>query len=296
MPLKRVRRHVYFVAGRRRTRGYYNEYVWEADYPLRLQASQPERSSNIVLEFRLSEIETDEFQSKVGSKLNGTLPIAIAYRRNGEVRVRAESTWLGSRAITCVPEVACAIGWRNCLDAAAGGLCEVFDGACGSLAQTRFDFGVCVLDGVHVGRVGRQEAAFGAHRGKRFDNAGDFVGRHVVHENDVALAERRREHARDVGEKSRAIQGTVDHIWCRDAIDAERRDQRQRFPMSVWNLGDETVTDRRAAVLPDHLRRHRRLVDEDETLSLELGLLGLQCGTRGRDVRPILLGCVQSFF
>ena len=49
-------------------------------------------------------------------------------------------------------------------------------------------------------------------------------------------------------------------------------------------------------MVPDHLRRDRRLVDEDEARRIELGLLGLQLGARGGDVRTILLGGVQSFF
>jgi len=48
--------------------------------------------------------------------------------------------------------------------------------------------------------------------------------------------------------------------------------------------------------MPDHLGRYRRLVDEDETWRIKLGLLGLQFGTRCSDIRPILFGGVQSFF
>ena len=48
--------------------------------------------------------------------------------------------------------------------------------------------------------------------------------------------------------------------------------------------------------MPDHLGRNRRLVDEDEARRIKLGLLGLQFGTRGSDIRTILFGGVQSFF
>jgi len=48
--------------------------------------------------------------------------------------------------------------------------------------------------------------------------------------------------------------------------------------------------------MPDHLGRNRRLVDEDETAGLKLGLLDLQLGTRCSDIRTILFGGVQSFF
>jgi hypothetical protein len=40
--------------------------------------------------------------------------------------------------------------------------------------------------------------------------------------------------------------------------------------------------------MPDHLGRNRRLVDEDEPWRNKLALLGLQFGTRGSDIRPIL--------
>jgi hypothetical protein len=46
----------------------------------------------------------------------------------------------------------------------------------------------------------------------------------------------------------------------------------------------------------DHLRRDRGLIDEDEARRIELRLLGLQRRALGGDVRPILLGGVQSFF
>jgi hypothetical protein len=46
----------------------------------------------------------------------------------------------------------------------------------------------------------------------------------------------------------------------------------------------------------DHLRRDRGLIDEDEARRTQLGLLGLQRGALGGDIRPILLGGVQSFF
>jgi hypothetical protein len=49
-------------------------------------------------------------------------------------------------------------------------------------------------------------------------------------------------------------------------------------------------------MVPDHFRRDRGLVDEDEPRRFELGLLGFQRRAPGGDVRAILLGGVQSFF
>jgi hypothetical protein len=48
--------------------------------------------------------------------------------------------------------------------------------------------------------------------------------------------------------------------------------------------------------VPDHLGRDRGLVDEDKARRIELGLLGFERSAFGGNVRPILLGGVQSFF
>jgi hypothetical protein len=48
--------------------------------------------------------------------------------------------------------------------------------------------------------------------------------------------------------------------------------------------------------VPDHLGRDCGLVDEDKARRIELGLLGFERSAFGGNVRPILLGGVQSFF
>lgn len=53
-------------------------YEWERDYPIRLQAAQPAGRSEFTLDFELSLDEVKQFKSKLGSSLNGTLPISIA--------------------------------------------------------------------------------------------------------------------------------------------------------------------------------------------------------------------------
>lgn len=73
------------VSGPQRRRREYHEYRWDYDYPLRLQTTKPNKSSNITLEFELSRQEIDEFEQEIGSRLNGTLPIAISYYRDRTV-------------------------------------------------------------------------------------------------------------------------------------------------------------------------------------------------------------------
>ena len=52
-------------------------YDWETDFPISLQTKVPNGESVFNLELQLSEIEIDEFEKEVHSKLNGTLPIEL---------------------------------------------------------------------------------------------------------------------------------------------------------------------------------------------------------------------------
>ena len=66
--------------------------------------------------------------------------------------------------------------------------------------------------------------------------------------------------------------------------------------MPVRHAGDKTLTARGTPVVADHLRRDRSLVDEDETLRIELGLFSFEDSALGSNVGTILLGGAQSFF
>jgi putative ATP-dependent endonuclease of the OLD family len=73
---------VRITGGRLRT--YYDSretYFWPYDFPISLQENQPNGESIFNLEFRLSDIEVDEFYKEVGSNLNGTLPIQLTLGR-----------------------------------------------------------------------------------------------------------------------------------------------------------------------------------------------------------------------
>ncbi|MCP1838904.1 hypothetical protein ACVIHI_008177 [Bradyrhizobium sp. USDA 4524] len=147
-----------------------------------------------------------------------------------------------------------------------------------------------------VGRVGRQITHAGADSLDRLADTGDLVSAQVVHEDDVALAQGRRQDLLDISQERGPIHCTVDDIGRREAIDAQRGDKRQRLPVTMGHARDEALTARRAPIVPDHLRRDRSLVDKDEARCTQLGLLGFQRGTLGSDVRSILLGGVQCFF
>jgi hypothetical protein len=67
--------------------------------------------------------------------------------------------------------------------------------------------------------------------------------------------------------------------------------------VSSLDHGDTgTLATMKTAVMPNHLRRDRRLVDEEEARCIELDLSGLRVSAPGGNVRTILLGGPQRFF
>ncbi|MFC5585483.1 ATP-dependent endonuclease [Nitratireductor kimnyeongensis] len=60
-------------------RGGYN---WERDYPLGLQSKRKHKPSSIVIEILLDQDEVEVFRNKIGSSLNGTLPIKIIFHKD----------------------------------------------------------------------------------------------------------------------------------------------------------------------------------------------------------------------
>ncbi|MBZ5604915.1 MAG: ATP-binding protein [Acidobacteriia bacterium] len=56
-------------------------YNWENDYPIALREAHPDGGSEFILEFELDKTELKAFQKKVGSNLNGNLPIKITFGR-----------------------------------------------------------------------------------------------------------------------------------------------------------------------------------------------------------------------
>jgi len=55
-------------------------FVWQRDFPVRLQEERPDGTSVLVLEFGLSDAERDEFREMVGSRLTGNLALRLRLR------------------------------------------------------------------------------------------------------------------------------------------------------------------------------------------------------------------------
>ena len=56
-------------------------YQWDRDFPLHLQEKNPSGKSQIILEFGLTDDEVEQFHSRIGSRLNGNLPLRVEIGR-----------------------------------------------------------------------------------------------------------------------------------------------------------------------------------------------------------------------
>ena len=99
-----------------------------------------------------------------------------------------------------------------------------------------------------------------------------------------------------MGHECCAIHCAVDDKGRCQAIDAQRGDRRQGFPVAVRDARNKALATRSATRIANHLGRHRRLIDEDELWRAQGPLLGFQLSPGGGDIRAILLGGVQRFF
>src|SRR5450432_2736243 len=91
--------------------------------------------------------------------------------------------------------------------------------------------------------------------------------------------------ARYCSKQGWSIHRAIDDIGRGHAIEPQGSDERQRLPVTVWHARDQPLAARTAAVVTDHFRRDRGLVNEHQARRLKRRLLGFQRGaaaTSGR--------------
>ena len=135
-----------------------------------------------------------------------------------------------------------------------------------------FELGEDLLDRVEVGAVGRQVEEAGAAGFDRFAHAGDLVGRKVVHDDDVARLERRRQGLLDIGKKALAVDGAVEDAGRGDPVVAQRGQEGGGLPVAVRHGSPRpAAAPLAAAVAPGHVGLGPGLVDEDQAFGLNAG-------------------------
>ena len=136
----------------------------------------------------------------------------------------------------------------------------------------------------------------GSGSSDRGTHSAAFVAAKVVHDDDVAWQQRGHEELRHVGKKTLAVNRAVEHARSRNAIVAQACEERQRLPVTMRNLRSQPLAARRAPMRTSHVGLGPGLVDEDETPGIKLSLMPPPSQPPARNVGPILLAGVQTFF
>jgi hypothetical protein len=129
-----------------------------------------------------------------------------------------------------------------------------------------------------------------------FPRVAHLVGRQVVHDDDVAVPQRRREQVLDVGDEGLAVHRPVEDHRRRNPVEPQAGHQRGRLPVAVRDRGAAALAPRAASAQARHPGARSGLVDEDEPGRVEVGLeLGPGLAARGY-VGARLLAGVRSLF
>lgn len=152
------------------------------------------------------------------------------------------------------------------------------------------------LDGVQIGRVGRQVKQPGAAVLDGFAHAWDLVAGEVVGDHDVAFSECRRENLADINEEGLAVHRPIQYPGCDDPVMAQAADKGGGLPMTPRDFADQSLPARTTAMRAGHLGVGTGFIQEDQLCRIKPALAALPGRSRRGDVRPILLGGVQGFF
>ena len=100
-------------------------------------------------------------------------------------------------------------------------------------SKQALELGEDLLDGVQIGAVGRQGEEARALRCDGFADALDLVGGQVVHDDDIAGGQGRREGLLDTGQEALAVDSAVEDAGRGDPVVAQRSQEGRGLPMAV---------------------------------------------------------------
>lgn len=170
------------------------------------------------------------------------------------------------------------------------------DGAFVGLSQHCFELGEDLLDRVQVWTVGRQEDQVRASLTDGLAYSFALVAAEVVHDHDVALAQRGRQDLFDIGQEPVGIDWPVQDEGRGDLVASQSGEEGQGLAMAMGNLGQQPLSASAAAVGAGHVGLGPGFVDEDQASRIKTLLVALPAFPLPGHVRPILLGGVQAFF
>src|SRR5258707_3098032 len=170
------------------------------------------------------------------------------------------------------------------------------DGWCGGFAQQVLEFGEYLLDRVQVGRIFRQKEELCANRADECPHDFTFVAAEIVHDDDVTGLQGREQNLLDVNCEALTVDRAIENPWGLDPIVAQCGQEGCGLPMAVRDFGCEPGAARRPAPQGGHVGLGPGLIDEDQTLRINLALILLPLRAPAGDVRTDAFAGDYAFF
>ena len=123
-----------------------------------------------------------------------------------------------------------------------------------------------------------------------------FMAGQIVHDDDVAWAQGRRQHLLDPGEEALSVHRTVQKHRCNKARKRESADKSHGFPMTVRNGGAATLALWRPATKACHFRGKAAFIDKDQVFGVKIVLALDPILARGLHISALLLAGMGSLF
>ena len=160
----------------------------------------------------------------------------------------------------------------------------------------RFQFREGQFDRIEIRAVGRQEAELSADGFDRRAHRRLFVDGEIVEHDHIASAERGHQDLLDVGEKCRIVDRAIKDGRGGKAVEAQRRHDGVRLPMTAGRVIAQTRAAPAPAVPPQQIRRDPAFIQKEILRHVAERLPRLPLAAGRGDIRPTLFFGVYRFF
>ena len=158
------------------------------------------------------------------------------------------------------------------------------------------DFGEGLLDWIEIRAIGRQKPEAGACGVDCGADGAGLVTAEIVHDDDIAGAERGHQLLADIGEEALAIDRPIEDTGRGEAVAAQGGEERHGAPMTVRCETTQALPLRPPASEWRHVGLDPGFVNEHEAVGVEPALPGLPALAPAGDVPSPLFKSEQCFF
>jgi len=149
---------------------------------------------------------------------------------------------------------------------------------------------------IEIGAVFRQKPELGADVLNRPSDRWTLVTGQVVHDDDVAGGERRRQDLLDVREEAGAIDRTIKHGGRGEAGDAQRAEKRGRVPAPIRRVVGDPCAVEAPAIAANQIRPDATFIEKHEARGIERRGRDVPRGPREDDISASVFRRAYRFF